>query len=183
MTQTNPTAPRSYDTRTIVFHWLTFALVFGLWLVGENIDNFAKGDPRVYVRSLHIVFGLLLAYIIVRRLLWRRKGGAQLAPAGEGTQAKLAKGMHHLLYALLFAVVIAGIGAELIRGDNIFNLFALPSIAPGNKALRHDAVELHGLLVNILLLAAALHGAAAIWHQCVTKDNLIARMVPWLNKQ
>jgi cytochrome b561 len=150
MTQTNPTSPRSYDTRTIVFHWLTFALVFGLWLVGENIDNFAKGDPRVYVRSVHIVFGLVLAYIVVLRLLWRRKCGTQLAPAGQGKQAKLAKRMHHLQCALLCVVIVVGFGAALIRGDNIFNLFTLPSIAPGNKALRHDAVELHGLLVNVL---------------------------------
>lgn len=184
MAQLPSTTPSTrYDKRSIVFHWLTLALVLGLWIVGENIDNFAKGDPRVYVRSLHILFGLVLAYIMVRRVLWRRSGGAKLAQAGEGTQAKLAKGMHHLLYALLFAVVIVGIGAELIRGDNLFNLFSLPSIAPGNKALRHDSVELHGLLVNVLLIAAALHALAALWHQFITKDNLLARMLPWLNKQ
>jgi cytochrome b561 len=176
------TSIHSYDKRTIVFHWLTLALVLGLWIVGENIDNFAKGDPRVYVRSLHILFGLVLAFMLVSRVLWRRKGGAQLPPAGQGTQARLAKGMHHLLYALLFAVVIVGIGAELIRGDNLFNLFSLPSIAPDNKALRHDSVELHGLLVNVLLVAVALHAIAAIWHQWVTKDRLLARMLPWLNK-
>ncbi len=182
MPQTSPTTP-TYDKRTIVYHWLTLVLILGLWLVGENIDNFAKGDPRIMVRSLHIVFGLLLAGLLVRRFAWRRSGGAQLPAAGQGTQARLAKGMHHLLYALLAAVVIVGIACVWIRGDNLFNLFTVPSIAPGNKALRHDAVELHGLLVNVLLLAAALHAAAALWHQFVSKDNVLARMAPWLNKQ
>ena len=36
-----------YDSRTITLHWLTAVLVVGLWTLGETIDFFPKGAPRI----------------------------------------------------------------------------------------------------------------------------------------
>ena len=41
----------TYDTRSIVFHWLTAALVLTLWLVAQSIDFVPRGDPRMVLRS------------------------------------------------------------------------------------------------------------------------------------
>ncbi len=171
-----PTAmPQHYDRRTVLYHWLSALLVLGLWVVGQTIDWFPRGSPRITVRSLHITFGVVLAVLLALRLAWRRRGGAKLA-AVPGLAGRIAPLYHKGLYLLLVAVVVLGAACVWIRGDNIFYLFTVPSIAPHNKALRHDAVELHGLLANILLFAAGAHALAALWHQFVLKDGLLARM-------
>lgn len=88
----------------------------------------------------------------------------------------LATSVHVLLYVGLLAVVVLGIANTWIRGDNIFDLFTLPSIAPGNKALRHQVGDLHGLAANILLALAGLHALAGLAHHYVFKDDVLRRM-------
>ncbi|MFZ6760389.1 cytochrome b [Undibacterium sp. Ji50W] len=168
----------TYDKRTIILHWLSALLVMVLWIAGQTIDFFPTGTPRITVRSLHISFGVLLTVTLFARILWRRSGGSKLPPADAGALGKLAIGVHYLLYALMLAVVVIGIAAVWIRGDNLFNLFTVPAFDPANKALRHNVVELHGLLANILLGLAAFHAAAALWHSLVKKDGVLRRMLP-----
>jgi cytochrome b561 len=169
--------PAHYDRRTVLYHWLSAVLVLALWSAGQTIDWFPKGTPRVTVRSLHITFGVVLLVVIVMRLAWRARGGVKLPPVA-GLAGRLGQMFHRVLYALLLAVLVLGVACMLMRGDNLFNLFSLPSLTPGpaNAALRHDAVDLHGLLANILLGAAGLHALAALWHQFLLKDGLLARM-------
>lgn len=166
-----------YDRRTILLHWTSAILVVLMWLAGQTIDFFPKGTPRITVRSLHISVGLLLAAVLALRIGWRVRGGARL-PAAPGPAGAAARAMHVLLYLLLSAAILVGIACVWIRGDTLFNMFTVPAFAPGNTALRHDAVDLHGLLANCLLAAAALHMLAALWHQFIRKDGLLLRMWP-----
>ena len=72
-----------YDLRSIRLHWLTAALVLLLWCMGETIDWFARGTPRVGARSAHITVGVLLALVRVLRLWWRATEGRRLPPVGS----------------------------------------------------------------------------------------------------
>lgn len=89
-----------YDALTIRLHWLSAALVLGLWCIGRAIDWFPKGAPRVWVRSSHIALGVLLLATIAYRLYWRRTSGRHLPPPSNMSiaQARAATGLHHLLY-------------------------------------------------------------------------------------
>ena len=118
-----------------------------------------------------------MAVVVVLRLLWRRSGGTTL-PAEPGLQGKAAVGVHHLLYLLLVAIVVIGLACVWIRGDTIFWVLKIPAFDPANKELRESAVDLHGLVANILLAVAALHACAALWHHLVVKDGVLLRMWP-----
>ena len=170
----------TYDTRTIALHWGSALLVLCLWIIGQGIDWFPKGTPRMTVRSVHITFGLLLALLLLVRLAWRRWGGVQLPAVDAGALGRFAAGTHLLLYALLAAAVVAGMASAWIRGDTLFNLITVPALDPTNKKLAHNAVELHGLIGNGLLGLAAVHAAAAVWHHRVLKDGVLRRMWPAL---
>jgi len=167
----------SYDQKTIDYHWLSAVLVIGLWLLGQTIDWFPKDSPRIMARSMHIAFGLLLAFVVIRRIWWRSTQGIKL-PKVPGILGRLAGTVHYILYLLLISVLTIGIAAVWIRGDNIFNLFQIPAFDPTNKALRGKVVELHGLFANYLIILAMTHALAALWHQWILKDNLINRMWP-----
>lgn len=177
MTNNQQNHTSKYDSKTIIYHWLTALLVFGLYFLGENIDSFSTGTPRIFARSLHITFGLILAALLVKRLMWRFGSGTRLPHAVAGIQGQAAVWMHRALYALLISIVVIGIACVWIRGDNLFNLFTIPAFDPSNKALRHNAVELHGMLANVLLTAAALHGLTALYHHFIKKDGILKRML------
>jgi cytochrome b561 len=170
----------TYDTRTIALHWASAALVLCLWIVAQSLDFFPKGMPRTTALSVHITLGLLLVALLAVRVAWRLSGGTRLAAADTGVLGRLAVGAHRLLYGLLCAAVIAGVACVWIRGDTWFNIVTVTALAPGDKSLRHNAVELHGLIANALLALAAVHSAAAAWHHSVRKDGVLRRMWPAL---
>ena len=177
------TTDQVYDAKSIYYHWISAALILLLWLIGQNIDSFDRGDPRVIVRSIHITLGLLLAVVFALRVSWKFTGAKKLPQAVTGIQGKLATGTHHLLYLLLGVTLLIGIAAVWVRGDNIFNLFKIPAFDPTSEDLPDDVVDLHELLANSLLLLAGAHTLLAIWHQRVIKDNLLKRMWPSLKQE
>jgi cytochrome b561 len=176
--RTPPAAPLRYDLRSMRLHWLTAALVLLLWCMGETIDWFARGTPRVTARSAHITVGLLLAAILVFRLWWRATEGRRLPPAGDGALARLATWTHALLYLAVVVALLAGVANVWVRGDAFFNLFTVPAFDPGNKALKESVEEVHELAAHFTLIMAALHAAAALLHHYVWKDDVLRRMLP-----
>lgn len=169
---------QTYDRKTILLHWITAVLVVGLWSVGQTIDWFPKGVPRTFARSTHILVGVALLIVVIMRIEWRGSGGRRLPSADLGWVAWLAKSTHWALYGLLLSTLVLGVTNALIRGDNILGLFTIPSIAPGNKALRESIEEWHGLSANILLALAAFHAAAGFFHYFIRRDNVLGRMIP-----
>jgi cytochrome b561 len=167
-----------YDRRTIALHWLTAALVIGLWLLGQTIDWFPKGAPRAIARSTHIALGLALAAVLVRRIWWRLAGGVHLPRAGGGILDTVASLAHKFLYLLLVGTVLLGIANAWIRGDTLFMVLKIPALDPGNTALRRSVEDLHSWAANLLLIVAALHAGAALLHHVVLKDGVLRRMLP-----
>lgn len=169
---------RKYDARTIAFHWITLALIAVQWGIAQIIDDFPKGAPRVAVRSTHIVLGLIILAVVIARIVWRATQGRRLPPADQGALHVVAKATHWGLYTLVVAVLLLGVFTTWARGDSIYGLFSIPAFEPGNHDLGESAGDLHGTVVNVLLILAALHASAALVHQYVWKDNLLRRMMP-----
>src|SRR5450432_336588 len=126
----------SYDARTITLHWITAALIVGLWILGQTIDDFSKGDPRVFARSLHITFGALLGLVLLLRIHRRLRGGTQLPPVGASALDRIATLTHRLLYVLLIGTVLLGLTNVWVRGDTLFHLFRVPAFDPASPTLR-----------------------------------------------
>ncbi|HTQ01657.1 MAG TPA: cytochrome b/b6 domain-containing protein [Casimicrobiaceae bacterium] len=170
-----------YDTRTIVLHWTTALLVVVLWLSAQVIDWFPQGAPRTDMRSVHIALGVVLVVVLVYRIAWRRLMGARLPRLGHPHLARAAAIVHVALYVLLAIEIALGVTNEWVRGDSIFNLFTIPSFAPGDRALRRRINGYHELVANTILVVAGLHAAAGLVHHYVWNDGVLRRMwpVPW----
>ena len=166
-----------YDTPTIVFHWLTAALVAILWIIGQTVD-FPGGALRVDYRSLHIVLGVVLTFVLLARLFWRIWRGLTMPPDRHRLLALAAKAIHWLLYLLLITTLGLGVTYEWARGDSIFNLFRIPSFAPGDRSLVHMIGGWHSLAANAVLIVAGVHALAALSHHYVLRDEVLVRMAP-----
>ncbi len=178
-----PAATPAYDRRTIALHWLTAFLVVTLWSLGQTIDWFSKGTPRVAARSTHILVGTFLACVICYRATWRLTSGRRLPPADSGWLQTIADLTHVGLYLLPFTTVALGIANAWIRGDSIFDLFRIPSLAPDDKAMRGSVENLHGLAANSLIVLAAMHATAGLTHHFIWKDGVLHRMIPGIGKR
>lgn len=170
--------PARYDGVSIGLHWLTAALVVVLWTLGQTIDFFPKGAPKIDARSTHIVLGALLALVLLVRVLWRATAGRSLPLAHSGWLGLLAKLVHYGLYALVTLTVLLGICNAWQRGDVLFNVYRIPQLVPGDLALRRTLGWLHGDCADLVLIAAGLHAAAALAHHYLLRDSVLRRMLP-----
>ncbi|HZQ61451.1 MAG TPA: cytochrome b/b6 domain-containing protein [Casimicrobiaceae bacterium] len=173
-----PIALDRYDTRTIILHWITAILVVVLWSSAQVIDWFPQGPARTNMRSVHVALGVLLAIVLVQRIAWRQLAGAQLPAIGHPTLARVAGVVHGVLYLLLVGEVLLGFTNVWVRGDSIFNLFTIPSFAPGDRALRRQINGYHEFVANTILVIVAVHAAAALAHHYLWKDQVLRRMWP-----
>lgn len=123
----------------------------------------------------------MLLATVAYRLYWRRTGARHLPPPSSMSiaQTRLATGLHHLLYLVMFTVLLLGVANTWVRGDNIFNLFRIPAWDPTNKALRGNVEELHALAANLLMALAGLHAVAGLAHHYLLKDTVLQRMLPF----
>lgn len=175
-----PQAPRagleSYDLRTVVLHWTTAVLVIVLWLSAQVIDWFPDGPARTNMRSVHVTLGALLAVVLAYRIMWRTLAGARVPPLGHPVLARVASITHVLLYVLLVVVVLLGFLNAWVRGDSWFDVFTVPSFAPGDRALRRQINGYHDLAANTILVVAGVHALAGLAHHYLWKDDTLRRM-------
>ena len=176
--QSVDTFARRYDPVTMFFHWATALLVITQWLGAQTIDWFPRGALRVDARSTHITFGVLLAVLLAGRIIWRLTRGRRLPLADKGALNIVAKATHWGLYALLAAMVLAGMFLTWCRGDSIFNLFRIPAYDVANKALPDQVQEIHATIGWLILGLAGLHASAALVHRYVWRDGVLGRMLP-----
>ena len=167
-----------YDRTTIWLHWTTVGLIVVLWVIGQTADALPRGPVRSGVWSVHVLLGIATGFVLVTRIAWRASFGRVLPPADTGILYAIARATHLALYVLLAVAVVLGVADALYRGFNLFGLWSLPQIGTGDAATRHSINDWHGLAANLTVLVAAFHGIAAVLHQYVWRDHLIARMAP-----
>jgi cytochrome b561 len=151
-------------------------LVVILWIIGQTADLIPEGPVNNAVWSVHVVFGFVLAAILVWRILWRRAGGIRLPPANAGVLQIAADVTHYALYVLLLIAIVLGIVNAFVRGYHLFDLVNLPQL--GDRAWKRPITEWHGFAANLLLLLALLHAAAALTHHYIMRDRVLRRMLP-----
>lgn len=170
--------PARYDGFSILLHWITAVLVVILWTLGQTIDWFPKGAPRIDARSTHIALGATLGLVLLIRMGWRATAGRSLPLADSGWMGFLAKAVHYGLYLLVAATVTLGIFNAWQRGDILFNVYTIPTLVPGDVALRRTLGSLHGDFADVVLIVAGLHAAAALMHHYLLRDSVLRRMLP-----
>lgn len=170
----------NYDGVAISLHWATALLVVVQFALAETSDYFAK-PTQASMEALHMSFGVVLTLVILARLVWRLIPGHQISSLEIGWVRAASKAAHYLLYTLLAAAVALGFAVQWSRGHPVsfFGLFDIPGpFGPFDRPIRRDLKEIHNYVAWTIIIIAALHAAAALYHHYVVKDRVLQRMLP-----
>lgn len=159
-------AAHHYDRVSVWLHWLVAAMVLIQFVTGWVWDVYERGsDGRLYLFRTHIAVGTAILLLAVLRIGWRLTHRAPPLPEGMTTLQRLAaKATHGLLYLAILVQPALG----------------LIAITAFGKMLGRWPRDLHVVLTNAIFAIIVLHVAAALWHQFIRRDHLLARMVPAL---
>jgi len=161
-----------YGSVAIAIHWSSATAVILAFIAGLVLANSATVPAPLLVA--HIVLGLLVFALTLFRIVWWWLADKHPAPPADQPQWQrmTATIVHGLLYVLLILMATSGIATIVSSG-------AIPALASGAPA--PDFSELiprvaHGIMSKLLLGLFVLHVAAALYHQFVRRDRLLARM-------
>jgi len=176
---------RTYDPFARALHWLVFGLVGLQVLVGWTMPDIRRNTPQEGLVDWHLSIGAALMLVVVIRLLWRLIRPVPPMTGIAAWERKLAKLTHALLYALLLVIPVLGWAAAGYFGFRVtlFGVIALPAITDNTMEWAHEAGDVHGVLVNVLLYLVGLHMLAALWHYFIRRDGVLQRMLPGIGKR
>ena len=174
---------RIWDRPTRIFHWVLVLLVVVCYLSGEN----GRFD-------VHIPAGQALLVLVLARVLWGFAGSgpsrfrAFVRPPREiasylPTLAKRAPGRHpghnplgglSVVAMILVLLLQAGLGVFAVDVDGLHE-------GPLSFVVSYDAAraaaDLHGEVVEVLLLLVGLHLAAILFYRLYKREKLVKPMV------
>lgn len=199
----NIAATSRYSGVAIALHWVLAVLALSMvpvgWWMGDAIQVSATRAQALQVFPLHKATGMTILALTALRLVWRLTHKAPpLPPAMPGWEKLVARATHWLFYGLLFALPLSGwiyssagwseaFKTFISVPTSWFGLFDIPAF-PGvatqpdeaRRAIGETAINVHSKLAWVMLVLAGLHVAAALKHHVVNKDDVLARMVPFL---
>lgn len=170
-----------YTGLSIALHWLTLALLAGVYACIELRSNFPKGsDARELLKHWHFMLGLTVFAVTWLRLLVRLRNPAPpILPPPPMWQMIPARLVHLALYALLLGAPLAGWLILSAGGKPIpFYGLELPALIGKNPELASQIKHWHELAGVTGYWLIGLHALAALLHHYVIRDNTLTRMLP-----
>ena len=163
------------------FHWLLALLILGSLGFGLYMTDLPFSPARIRQYNWHKWAGITILALSALRLLWRLTHPApKLPPSTPPWQQKTSHAAHVLLYALFFALPLAGWAYSSAAGFTVvyFGVLPLPDWVPKDPDLAKTLKLVHMVLGKALIVLILVHVAAALKHQFVDRDGLLRRMMP-----
>lgn len=180
----------TWGTLTRALHWISAIMVIGLLTHGWLMTHVVARENRLWNYATHGSIAVYFAVILLIRLFWRAGDGTPRLPTGTPAwQIAASHGTHALLYLLMIGMVTTGYlmwsslpgridPARAALWDFHLFGFKLPAVhAVPARDVSKFWENWHEFISHLLEIFVVLHIVAALWHQFVTRDNVMARMV------
>ena len=179
------TQASGYTGTAIAVHWLIAVALAGAFALGLYMHELPLSPQKLKLYSWHKWAGVTIFLFVTLRLAWRLGHRPPALPiAMPAWQRQAAAATHVLLYVLMFAVPLSGWLMSSAKGFQTvwFGVLPLPDLLEKNKELG-DLLQQIQMLLNFSMAGlVAAHLGAAIKHHFVDRDDVLARMLPFLGK-
>lgn len=159
-----------YAKSQIAIHWLAAVLIAFLLVTGTLVlADLPNTAQKIGNLRIHIILGGLAGLFVIARIVLRKRLPAPPPVQGE----KLARLGHMALNLVVLLLAFSGMMLMLQSGafDAVFGAGTLPE-----DFKQFAPRKIHGLASRLAMGLIALHVLAALYHQLVVKDGLLARM-------
>jgi cytochrome b561 len=169
---------RRYGAVAMAIHWASAAAILGLLASGFIAANDTDPGTKAAILRIHAAAGILVLLLTLARIAWWALADVRPAlPGGtSGFQARAARLVHNLFYVVILAMAASGIAMLALSGAVAILYFGAPGPLPDFETLPPRAA--HGFGAWAMLALLALHLGAALFHQLVMRDRLLARIIP-----
>lgn len=185
----------TYSSVAITLHWLIALLMLtniGLaWYFGA-----LKGPAVIAPLALHKSIGITVLLLTIVRIGWRLAFPPPPLPASMRPWERwLAKAAHLVFYGLMLGMPLSGwamvSSSPLIKVHPtvLYGVIPWPAVPfPGlDSDQLHDLRKLfgrtHSTLAWVAYATIALHLLAVLKHQFLDRDDVAARMIPFLRRR
>ena len=171
---------KTYTAVAITLHWLIAVLLVSLILFGWWME-----DQREAIGSYEEFLEVKSAFN------WHKTGGILSHPAPalpdgmKSWERTLARISHVSFYVFMIGLPLGGYMAASAYGPEqpilLFDAIALPKLpVPQTEEFQAFSGGMHGAGAWALIALMALHVAAAMKHEFVDNDGVLARMIPMI---
>jgi cytochrome b561 len=169
-----------YTRTAIALHWLLALAIVGSFIVGVYMADLPVSPQRLKLYNWHKWAGICILALSALRLLWRLTHRPPADVPMPAWQQRASHAVHGLMYALFFAVPLAGWAYSSAAGFPVvvFGVLPLPDFVAPDKALAEAVKPLHKVLAFALAGLVLAHVGAALKHHLVDRDGLMNRMRP-----
>ena len=177
--------PASYTRTAISLHWLVAFAIAATFSVGVYMQELPLSPDKLKIYSWHKWTGVTIFLLVSLRLVWRLTHRPPGPPASmPAWQRAAARIIHFLLYVLMVAVPLSGWLMSSAKGFQTvyFGVLPLPDLLSKNRELG-DALAIVHKTLNFTLAGLVLtHAGAALKHHFFDRDDVLARMLPFIRK-
>jgi len=192
-----------YTPVAIALHWAIAVAIIAMipmgWWMSEAINEPGSQALAYRVFQIHKSVGFLILALTALRLIWRLTHRTPGMPAEMKTWERFAaRATHAAFYGLMLALPLTGwlyvstgwavaTDQPLAVATSWFGLFTVPHLpfideasAGLRRAVAYQAMGAHGLMAWGAVVLIALHVGAALKHQFINRDGVLAHMIPVL---
>lgn len=177
--------PDQYTKTAVALHWLIALLIFATFPLGLYMADLHLSPLKLRLYNYHKWIGIIVLALALIRLYWRTTHRPPAMPETMKKWEKVAAhAMHHALYLLILVVPVTGWLMSSAKGFQVvlFGVLPLPDLVGKNKELGDLLKEIHETLNYLMLGLVVAHVAAAFKHHLIERDDILARMLPFLKK-
>lgn len=192
-----------YTPVAIALHWAIAIAIIAMipmgWWMSEAINEEGSQALAYRVFQIHKSIGFLILALTVLRLAWRLTHRTPGMPAEMKTwETFAARATHAAFYGLMLALPLTGwlyvsagwavaTDTPLAVATSWFGLFSVPHLpfigeagAGLRRAVAYQAMGAHSLMAWGAVVLIVLHVGAALKHQFINRDGVLAHMIPAL---
>ena len=168
-----------YGWPSIAFHWIAAGLVVALFVIGEQMEDLARGPERTETLALHVSLGAIAVVVLGARILWRLVQRGPAPPADPRPIRLLAQIVKWGLLAMMAALILTGPLMQWTAGRpvDVFGIVSIASPLPTMRDLHEVLEEIHEFASHALVPLLALHVLGAFKHLIVNRDDVFQRML------
>ncbi len=178
-------ASERYTSVAIALHWLMAIAIIANLGLGLYMHELPNSPTKLELYACHKSIGACILMLLFVRLAWRFTHKPPALPANmPALEKRIAHGMVHGLYLFMLLSPLTGwlMSSFAGRPVMVFSLFQLPDLVGPNEAAGKVMKGMHEASNYALCTLFVLHTLASLKHHFKDRDDILARMLPFLAK-